>query len=141
MSTKNTVLHAREPADFHLYRECGDHDNLHLVLHTGPHKINLVIPLGVAFAAAEKISSIHSIYAQNASATEAEIRQIAAEEVEARIIHKGDKLAVMMGLLVYGDVDDPPEVQIERGVKSMSAERDRAAHHIQTCRRLLGEDA
>lgn len=137
MSTKITLLHSREPADFHLYRECGDEENLYLEIPAGPHTIHLTIPMGVAFAAAHKISVLADSVRRCSDSTDSQILDSAAGEVEARIFHRGNPLAEMMGILVYGNVDDPPEVQIARGVQSMTDERERCRRQVELADRLI----
>ncbi len=131
MSTKITVAHAREPVDFHLYQECGDEDNLHLEVNAGGNMIRLLIPIGVAFGAARKISALERTHARTAGQTDAEIAETANSEVDARIENAHDPLTQLMGLLTYGSVHDPREDQVKSGIEEMTRNRDRCVEILQ----------
>lgn len=131
MSTKITVAHAREPVDFHLYRECGDEENLHLEVSHGDNTFKFVIPLGVAFGAARKISALEAGCRRSALQTDAEIEEAVNAEVDHRIENADDPLTQLLGILIYGSVHDPREDQVRSGIDEMRRVRDQCAGILQ----------
>lgn len=131
VSTKITVAHAREPVDFHLYRECGDEDNLHLEVSLKDSLIKLSFPVGIAIGVARKISSLDSAAKRCAGQTDAEIAETVAAEVDHRIENAHDPITQLMGVLTYGSVHDPREDQVRNGIEELTRERDRCVETLQ----------
>jgi hypothetical protein len=131
MSTKSTIC---QGDDFHFYSEVGDDYNVYLQLDKAAieeislnqDRLQVCIPAAIW----KKISEHADVDLSFAQKTNKEIHKMVSTKVDERILHmqkckEEEKLiSSMAGLLVYGDVQDERETQIESGMKYFVNKRD-----------------
>lgn len=128
MSTKSTISHG---ANFHLYHEVFDPDNVYLELEhalfeASPDKVTFAIPV-VIWEAIRQCAGTDLSWAIK---SDAEVLQWVENAVDERIaLSQADsansKLIRRWDNQTYGSVDDPREMQIERGLVYFSEKRDK----------------
>jgi hypothetical protein len=135
MSTKVTLAFDENERTFSLYQDHADgemkHDYVYLeVLHCGGcgHAQTVRIPADVW----ECIRQVPSDDFSMVDLTDDEIRARVKGEVDDRIkgfreasTDRGRALAGLWGCGVYGDVEDPRDVQVLRGIENWIADRER----------------
>lgn len=132
VSTKITVAHASEPVNFHLYRECGDGENLYLEIHNGNSVFSVSFPIGVGIGAARRLLLLEAALKRCANASDNDIRCQVQSEVDLRIENTEDPLLELQGLLVYGaSKETPRDEQMERGISTYTEDRNRCVEILQ----------
>ena len=129
MSTKSSIAWGDS---FHFYEEIFDDDFVYLELRACEHcgrgwtnSIAIPRPVWEVIRRYSNLSEARSL----CQATEEELRQEGKTRVEERIQEVKDNpdgLGRIAGALLYGNVDDPPEEQVERYVEFMTGKVERA---------------
>lgn len=129
MSTRKSIKSSRHPRiNFHLYEEAGDYENVYLELDanciekTGDGAVVVRLRLDI-WESIKHHNALKNL--EKYELTDQEIKLHVTNEVETRIesYANGSKFAAFIGAAVYGDINDPKEIQIERGVNSMKKMR------------------
>ena len=116
MSTKCTVVY---DDNFHLYSECFEQgldrkvwlqlEGKDFEFEVNQHGVTVGIPLAIWEVIRKRTIETYDLIGKST----AEIRKICEEFVANR---SKEGLGALCGMMVYGDVDDDPQVQIDNGV-------------------------
>lgn len=121
MSTKITLFYDNNS---HFYQECFDEENVHVEL--SEKSINCKFSLDLKRAMGLSKALNFNEFVRQSQITDQQIADHVKQTVEARLLKsKSDFFAAAFGVLVYGDIEDPKEKQIETGIKYYTAIRDR----------------
>lgn len=120
MSTKCTIAYGER---FHLYRDLMEDGTIHLKIEDGEfladHRgIKVSIPLEIW----EYIRQFQGVELPYLNMSDEDIRQAAERSVDERLSANAS-FGRLSGWMLYGDAEDPRDVQIERGVASMQKNR------------------
>jgi hypothetical protein len=121
MSTKATIAHG---SNFYLYHEVLDEDYVYLEVEGTQFEANysrVMVPIPIHVW--EVIRHYPGIDLKYADKTDAELRQLVEQEVDARLklycqANEGAKgLVSLCGALAFGSADQPREQQIAAGIE------------------------
>jgi protein-tyrosine-phosphatase len=121
MSTKITLFYDNNS---HFYQESFDEENVHVDLSEGAINCKFSLDLRRVMGLSKAVN--YAEFVRQSQITDAQIAEHVTATVAARLQkNRNDFFAATFGILVYWDIDDPKEKQIETGIKYYSAIRDR----------------
>ena len=140
MSTKSSIAHG---PNFHFYHEAFEQDTVYLELEqaffeASPDKVTVAIPVVVW----EVIRQFAGADLSWAAKTDEEIRQWVEHEVDERIALSQTASANraflrMCGVLTFGSIDDPRELQLERSLAHCFEMREKQRQLIAQVNELM----
>lgn len=130
MSTKRTIAYG---GDFHLYRECLDDESVYLQLDSAHFEassssgVTVRIPM-VIWETIREFRGMDDPDVVDSTDGEIEIRvrKFIRERMDSVAkATDGNRKALLglMGMMVYGSIDEPAEEQVRRGIESLKERR------------------